>query len=186
MTTTIKNATIITNEENAVLDYSTTGNGSKYCFDCGREFITDDKFVTVGQSTSASCQECGGRCANPNVIGVKTVITGTWKNDEVLGTFFLSDDNEEFHFDRTDADGETFFTGISSRPFCVHIGELLDWNEASTYNSISGRMAVGQLVYVRSGFAYSYSDKAGTKPAIVVKEEEGNYVYHRYTCIPIK
>ena len=187
-TTTIKNATIITNRENAIVDFKGTGNDSMYCYDCGEAFTSDEQYVKVGESAPYSCvnPNCGSRCANPNIIGVKTPITGVWKHDTLMGDFFVSDDNEEFYCQGPDEDGEVFFSGILSRTSYVHVGELLDWNKASTYNSISGRLMIGQFVYVKSGFAYAEAYKTGTIPAIVVKEEEGNTVYKRYTCILIE
>jgi len=55
----------------AVLDFSETGNGRNFCFNCGSEFQPDfpDENVVPGDTVPCHCPDCGGRCANPVVVG---------------------------------------------------------------------------------------------------------------------
>lgn len=185
---TIKAATIITNIENTVVDYGCTGNGSCYCYDCGAAFLLDSAYVEVGKSASASCPECGGRCANPDIIGIKGLITGTWQYEQGIGDFFRADSGEEFYFSGADDEGENFFRGNKERPYLVHKGELLDWNKAVKLNSMIGKLTVGRLIYSDGSFAYDSLNPTGKYRwcGIVVREEEDNDVYKRYTVIPVE
>lgn len=184
--TTSKNITLITNINNAVISYSNTGNGKQYCYDCGAEFLLDSAYVEVGKSASATCSECGGRCANPNIVGIKTMITGTWKHEVGTGDLFVSDSGEEFYFSGADEEGENFFRGNKDRAYLVHKGELLNWDRAVVLNSIVGTCEEGEFVYCDRGFIYREPHQFKyRRPAIVIKEEVGNDVYKRYTVIPI-
>ena len=188
--TTIKTTnttnTIVTNERNAVLDYTATGNGSKYCFECGAEFVTDSAYVEVGKSAAASCHKCGGRCANPNVIGVKEVLTGTWRNDrDGLGDYFLADTGEVFVYAGTDEHDGVFFRGSKERKYLVGVGELLNWDNSITVNSMSGTLFMGQ--YVTADRDFCYLDRPGKgRPAIVVGEATHNDMYKRYVVAYIE
>ena len=184
MTTSSNNT--ITSVDNAVLDYSNTGNGRKYCHDCGKEFVTDNQYVVVGRSTGASCHDCGGRCANPEVVGVKEVITGTWIHEDRIGDFFVSDSGEEFTYNGTDKDGDVFFKGNKDRKFLVGVGELLDWNKAVKVNSMSGALDIGRFVYSDGDFAYLQPSSTKYRWTGIVVMEEEHEVYKRYTIIPIE
>lgn len=177
--------TILTIHNNAVFDFTTTGNGSHLCYDCGAEFEADELYVEVGGSAAMSCPECGGRCANPDVIGVKEVITGTWKHEEGTGDFFVSDSGEEFRFSGADEEGENFFAGRPDRSAYVHVGELLDSSLAVVRSSLIGVIEIGHIVYYDNEFMHAF-DGVGKVHGIVVRKEDNGEVYDRYTVIPIQ
>lgn len=52
------------------LNFSSTGNGSASCYECGSEFVPDDleREYDEGDTVPCHCPGCGRRCANPVMV----------------------------------------------------------------------------------------------------------------------